>query len=75
VTSPYCGEVFTISFSSASPLSAKVTNRVVTPVGEAGWARVKLADGTTAPIVGFAATSLVAGTGNYGMTLPHRWGN
>ena len=75
VTSPYCGEVFTVTFNGTSVLQAAVTNRSVTPVGEAGWARLQLANNVFAPIVGFAATSIVNQTtgGNYGMTLPHRW--
>lgn len=75
VTSPYCGEVFTVSFNGTSPLQAALTNRSVTPVGEAGWARLQLANSVYAPVVGFAATSLKnqALGGNYGMTLPHRW--
>lgn len=76
VTSPYCGEVFTISFSSAaSVLQASLTNRVVAPVGDAGWARLQLANSVYAPIVGFAATSIrnQATGGNFGLTLPHRW--
>ena len=75
VTSPYCGEVFTVSFNGTSVLQAALTNRQVAPVGEAGWARLQVADGLHVPVVGFAATSIQnqAIGGNYGMTLPHRW--
>lgn len=75
VTSPYCGEVFTVSFSSTSVLQASLTNRAVAPVGDAGWARLQLANSVYAPIVGFAATSIrnQATGGNFGLTLPHRW--
>lgn len=75
VTSPYCGEVFTVSFGAISPLQAALTNRTVTPVGEAGWARLQISNNVHAPVVGFAATSLKnqALGGNYGMTLQHRW--
>ena len=75
VTSPYCGEVFTVSFNGASVLQAAVTNRSVTAVGEAGWARLQIANNVYAPVVGFAATSIKNQTtgGNYGMSLPHRW--
>ena len=46
--------------------------------GETGWARLSLGTsgaGTTLPIVGFGATSIVNRTtnGNYGLTMPHRW--
>ena len=75
VTNPYCGEVFTVSFNGTSVLQAALTNRQVAPVGEAGWARLQVADGLHVPVVGFAATSIQnqAIGGNYGMTLPHRW--
>ena len=75
VTSPYCGEVFTVTFNGTSVLQAAVTNRSVTPVGEAGWARLQISNNVYAPIVGFAATSMKnqATGGNFGLSLPHRW--
>ena len=36
VTTPYCGEVFTVQFGATSVLQAMVTTRAVTPVGESG---------------------------------------
>ena len=83
-TSPYCGEVFTMSFNSATSevLQAKVANsQVNAPTGsEAGWAKLTLGGGSTTylPVVGFAATSMKntradGSGGNYGMTINHRW--
>ena len=70
----YCGEVFVAQFGDTSSLQAVITNRKVTPLGDAGWASI----GSTAgdlPIVGYAATLFTNGlTGNkYGMTFQHRW--
>ena len=82
VTSPYCGEVFTVSFNSTSSkvLQSKVANSGVTAPGQAGWAKLTLGGGTTTylPVVGFAATSMKntrtdGSGGNYGMTINHRW--
>ncbi|MFV0680482.1 hypothetical protein [Ottowia sp.] len=76
VTSPYCGEVFTVSFGATKVLRPNLTNRTVTPVGEYGWARLALPTaGTALPMVGFAASGHTSTNGNYGMTLPHRWGS
>ena len=77
VTSPYCGEVFTVQFGASSVLGAQVTKRAVTPVSTAGWAQLTLMGANRLPIVGYAATSIknVSAGGNYGMTLPHRWAN
>ena len=56
--------------------------------GPAGWARLALGTPnpnvsprpsqhsgwqTAIPAIGFAATSIKAGNGNYGLTIPHRW--
>ena len=82
VTSPYCGEVFTVSFNSPTSkvLQAKVANSGVPAPGQAGWAKLTLVGGTGTylPVVGFAATSMKntradGSGGNYGMTIPHRW--
>lgn len=82
VTSPYCGEVFTVSFNSSTSkvLQAKVANSPVAAPGQAGWAKLTLGGGSTTylPVVGFAATSMKntrtdGSGGNYGMTIPHRW--
>ena len=82
VTSPNCGEVFTVSFNSSTSkvLQAKVANSGVTAPGQAGWAKLTLGGGSTTylPVVGFAATSMKntrtdGSGGNYGMTIPHRW--
>lgn len=82
VTSPYCGEVFTVSFNSPTSkvLQAKVANSPAAAPGQAGWAKLTLGGGTTTylPVVGFAATSMKntradGSGGNYGMTINHRW--
>lgn len=75
VTFPYCGEVFTLSFSDHSVLNATVTNRQVSPFGVAGWGRLGTIDGRYLPMIGFAATSVVNNNTSvaYGWTLPHRW--
>ena len=67
-----CGEVFTLTMGngSTSVLGAIITNAAVPTLGTAGWA--SLDTGFNTPIVGFAATSLKASTGNFGMTTPHR---
>ena len=50
----------------------------------AGWAKLQMSQNTgtgsgsqtaihPVPVVGFAATSIKAGNGNYGLTIPHRW--
>ena len=77
VTSPYCGEVFTVQFGATSVLQAVVTKRAVTPVAEQGWAQLTLMGTNRLPIVGYAATSFKnqITNGNFGMTLPHRWAN
>ena len=77
----YCGEVFTLSFGSATSkvLQSQVANTPApTMPGETGWARLSLGTtgaGTSLPIVGFGATSIVnrSTNGNYGLTMPHRW--
>lgn len=75
VTNPYCGEVFTLSFGSNSPLGAVVTNRKVSPVGTEGWAHIGTDSATAIPMVGYAATVLLNQNSgvHYGWTLPHRW--
>lgn len=82
VTSPYCGEVFTVSFNSPTSqvLQAKVANNGVTAPAQDGWARLTLGGGTATylPVVGFAATSMKntrtdGSGGNYGLTINHRW--
>ena len=74
VTLRYCGEVFVAQFGATSALQAVITNRKVTPAGEAGWASLGSSDGAL-PIVGYAATLFTdGGTGyKYGMTFQHRW--
>lgn len=74
VINPYCGEVFVAQFGDSSALQSNITNRKVTPVGEAGWASLGVT-GTNLPMVGYAATLFANGmTGSkYGMTFPHRW--
>lgn len=82
VTLRYCGEVFVAQFGATSALQAVITNRQVTPIGEAGWASLGSVTGTGAsavknplPIVGYAATLFTnASSGNkYGLTFQHRW--
>ena len=76
----YCGEVFTMSFGSATSkvLQAQVANTAAPAMpGDTGWAKLTLG-GTTAvqlPVVGFSATSIVNNVtkGNFGLTMPHRW--
>ncbi len=81
-----CGEVFTLQFGTSSVLQAAVTAHSVThPLpGVAGWAKLQMSQNTgtgsgsstaihPVPVVGFAATSIKAGNGNYGLTVPHRW--
>ena len=67
-----CGEVFTLTMGtgSTSVLGAIITNSAVATNGTQGWA--SLTTGFNSPIVGYAATSLKASTGNFGMTTPHR---
>ena len=61
-------------FGATSALQASITNRQVTPNGQAGWASI----GSTAgqlPMVGYAATLFnneVNGN-KYGLTFQHRW--
>ena len=78
-SNPFCGEVFTAQFSGNSVLQAAVTKRALTPVGQAGWARLTTTTGATGahtlPVLGFAATSIknTETGGNFGVTTPHRW--
>ncbi len=67
-----CGEVFTLTMGngSTSVLGAIITNSAVSTLGTAGWASLSM--GFNAPVVGYAATSLKASTGNFGMTTTHR---
>jgi hypothetical protein len=76
----FCGEVFTMSFGSATSkvLQAQVANTAAPAMpGDAGWAKLTLGGGTATrlPVLGFAATSMVnkSTNGNFGLTLPHRW--
>lgn len=67
-------------------LTTKSVNAILP--GPAGWARLALGTPnpnvtvppsfrsgwqTAIPAIGFAATSIKAGNGNYGLTVPHRW--
>lgn len=70
----YCGEVFVAQFGATSALQASITNRQVTPNGQAGWASIGSAAGQL-PMVGYAATLFnneVNGN-KYGLTFQHRW--
>lgn len=70
----YCGEVFVAQFGATSALQASITNRRVTPNGQAGWASIGSAAGQL-PMVGYAATLFnneVNGN-KYGLTFQHRW--
>lgn len=70
----YCGEVFVAQFGATSALQASITNRKVTPNGQAGWASIGSAAGQL-PMVGYAATLFnneVNGN-KYGLTFQHRW--
>ncbi len=82
----YCGESFTLQFGNSSVLQAGITAHSVADLvaGPAGWAQLVLGTPnpnagqpgrfpTAIPAIGFAATSIKAGNGNYGLTLPHRW--
>ena len=76
-TSPFCGEVFTVQFGTASVLGGAITARSVNAIkqGDAGWARLTTSTATRVPVTGFAAvlfTNTATGL-NYNMTLPHRW--